>query len=254
MPMRFPYHWMFVLMLSSCLWFGGKKEELEGFSRTDAALKLRESPVMPPGGVESHCRQANAYYIKGRLEEAVEEYRKVVKLDPHHEEAHYNLGVVYDRMGRTEEAVKEWMTTLEINPVRLEALLALGLAYQEKGETGEAGRFLKEAISKYPQDSLLKYHLGEVLFAEGRHREALEAFNSVLLLNDAMIEARFGISVCMAELGRLEEALTEARGALSLHPELPEAHYTYGLILEKKGLTEEAQREFQKASELMAKE
>ncbi|MEK7242522.1 MAG: tetratricopeptide repeat protein, partial [Planctomycetota bacterium] len=209
MSIRLQYCWVFVLTLSSCLWFGGKKEEPEGFSHADAALRLQESPVIDLGGVESHFSQANAYYMGGALEDAVEGYGKVIRFDPRHEEAHYNLGIAYDRMGRVEDAIKEWTTTLEINPLRVDALLALGLAYKEKGELGEASKFLTKALNISPQDGLLQYHMGEVLFAEGRYREALEAFNSVLQLNNAMVDARFGASVCMAELGRLEEALTE---------------------------------------------
>lgn len=53
---------------------------------------------------------ATRLLAKGKLAEAVEEYKKIVKVDPRDLAARQKLGEIYARMGKTKEAVQEYQS------------------------------------------------------------------------------------------------------------------------------------------------
>ena len=76
-----------VLLLISCA--GGSKGR-----RSDKTLTL-----------EDHFQLGFNAAERGNLEEAVSEYKKVLKMDPKHSRARLNLGIVYARQGKWKEEI-----------------------------------------------------------------------------------------------------------------------------------------------------
>ena len=61
-----------------------------------------------------------------RLEDAIENYRRALAVQPDYLDALNNLGVVLKRMGRFEEAVECYQTALKTNPNHVDVLTNLG--------------------------------------------------------------------------------------------------------------------------------
>ena len=59
-----------------------------------------------PHAVFAQHRLAIAYFNLGKLQEAKEAFKKVLKLDPYHFEAMVNLGIILAQEGELEEAKK----------------------------------------------------------------------------------------------------------------------------------------------------
>ncbi len=57
-----------------------------------------------------------AYFLTGRYEEAIEEYKKAVKIDSDYRDAHVGLAATYAVLGREEEARTEVSEILRIEP------------------------------------------------------------------------------------------------------------------------------------------
>jgi tetratricopeptide (TPR) repeat protein len=55
-------------------------------------------------------------YQQGKLNEAVQTYRKGLKSVPDDLDLHYNLAVLLKKQGRRDEAIKEFRTALQIDP------------------------------------------------------------------------------------------------------------------------------------------
>jgi tetratricopeptide (TPR) repeat protein len=58
----------------------------------------------------------NTLKLQDRLEEAIEEYRKALEIDPHYANARYNLGDALRRQGRLEEAMEEFQLAVTHDP------------------------------------------------------------------------------------------------------------------------------------------
>ncbi|MDT4969122.1 MAG: hypothetical protein QOJ64_3859 [Acidobacteriota bacterium] len=57
---------------------------------------------------------ANAYLELGRLDEAITEYERILKLNPNYPLAHYHLAQAYERKGQNEQARAEYQRFLEV--------------------------------------------------------------------------------------------------------------------------------------------
>ena len=81
------------------------------------------------------------YYAR-RYDQATEQYRKTLEMDPNFAWAHYLLGVAYEQKGRYEESVAELQKAVgpsEVNTIRV---AALGRAYALAGRRSEAFNIL----------------------------------------------------------------------------------------------------------------
>ncbi|KAB2833450.1 MAG: tetratricopeptide repeat protein [Candidatus Brocadia sp.] len=58
------------------------------------------------------------YLRKGMYDEAIEEYKKAIEVDPNCVIAHFNLSIVYDKKGMKNEADQEYATYKRLKPKR----------------------------------------------------------------------------------------------------------------------------------------
>jgi tetratricopeptide (TPR) repeat protein len=86
--------------------------------RAEEALgHFREALRRPPlswnvDGAPEDCL-AEAYLGLGRLDEAIAEYERLLRLNPHYALAHYHLGQAYERKGERERARAAYSRFLE---------------------------------------------------------------------------------------------------------------------------------------------
>jgi Flp pilus assembly protein TadD len=59
---------------------------------------------------------ASALFKKGRLNEAINEFREALRLNPDYAEAHCNLGAALGTQGRLDEAVTHLQEALRLRP------------------------------------------------------------------------------------------------------------------------------------------
>lgn len=126
------------------------------------------------------ARAVNQYAVQlqqaGRIGEAVENYRKVMELEPTNADVHYNMGQALVALGRGDEAIGEFTKAVEINPKITRAYNYIGLVLADKGKYKEALENIDKAIAGEPEVSKLYRSRGMVLVALGRKSEAEKAF------------------------------------------------------------------------------
>lgn len=67
-----------------------------------------------------------AYDEEEMYQEAVIEYKNVIKLDPNHADAHYQLAKAYLNMGRARDSYWEMSETVRLDPSNMEAVMSFG--------------------------------------------------------------------------------------------------------------------------------
>jgi len=65
---------------------------------------------------ESLIELGKFYFINGKYDKAIEEFKKAIELNPRNSETYYNLGLVYEAKNNIEEARKMYEKSVEIDP------------------------------------------------------------------------------------------------------------------------------------------
>ena len=92
---------------------------------------------------EKHFRQGFSHQDQGSLDQAIEEYKKAVELNPNHLKAHMNLGAAYMRQEKYDQAIEEFSMVVKLNYYHANAHYNLGYIYSLKGEKEKAQEELK---------------------------------------------------------------------------------------------------------------
>ncbi len=130
-------------------------------------------------------------YEEGDYDRAGEHLRTAIRLDPDHPEAYLNLGLTLLRKGDYRKAAGYFREVLKRKPYSVDANEGLARCLARLGRYSEALKYVEEAIERSNKKVPEHFNTrGIVLFRLGRHREAKEAFETVLKLKPGSREAR----------------------------------------------------------------
>jgi tetratricopeptide (TPR) repeat protein len=188
------------------------------------------------------------YSAQGRYREAMEAYKKAIRIELSYEHAYFNLGAVYTVMGKHTDAVNAFVKAINSQPtihfpvpVRLDpdsarAYRNLSRAYgkllrfdrmrqaAKQAERIEAVESLKREIASKPDDSDALRRLGNLYYEMRRREEAVEVLKQAIRLKPDFADAHKVLGDSNVALGRLEDAVEAYKQAIRLKPEDPELH------------------------------
>lgn len=93
-----------------------------------------------------------ALFGAAEYEAAANDFLQAADLDPQNPKAPYHLGVLYRVMERQEEAIEAFRKSLKINPYHLDTLLALSRTLAGGGDYPAALGFCEKALALEPED------------------------------------------------------------------------------------------------------
>ena len=183
----------------------------------------------------------------GEKREAIENFRKVLKLDPLNVRAHFDLAVSHYEMGQLEEAQKELQATLAIAPYYNRAAELLGAVLLQEGNTAGAYSHFKKMLAVDADNYVANYQLGTLAAQEGKWDEGEHYLTAAVKADPGSAEAYNGLGVVYLMSGKLEKARSTLTEAIRLEPKLAETHFNLGLVYRQQNKTDEAAREFRSA-------
>lgn len=158
------------------------------------ALREDMERSLPPVEAEELSQELSA---ERELEGVFRKFQKGVQEQYGKEdyETHYNLGIAYREMGLLNEAIGEFRLVLKCADRAITATSMLATCYREKGQLARAEEILGEALDnpKYTgADGLagLAYELGRIIEVQGRHEDALANYYRAKELEPDHKEAR----------------------------------------------------------------
>ncbi|MBI5845922.1 MAG: tetratricopeptide repeat protein [Deltaproteobacteria bacterium] len=164
---------------------------------------------------------------RGETEKAISLYRKAINLYPDFAVARINLGSILTKKGRLQEAVDQFAKVVESpSPVikkteRAMALSNLGNVFMASGRPERAVEFFEKAVMMEPDWATALSNLGAALAASGRPVDALRPLMRALELDPGRIESRLNLARALYSLGRTEDAEKFLVQARALAPESP---------------------------------
>jgi Tfp pilus assembly protein PilF len=153
---------------------------------------------------------------------------------------HGNLGQALQNAGRVDEAVAEYERALKINPGMVAVLINMGNIVMAQGKLDAAEEWYKRAVAADPKQALTHYNLGGLYKAQKKTTPAIAAYTQALALNPNMAEARVNLGALFKDENRFEEAGAQYRQAIALDPKQSKAYNNLGLLLRESGRFDDA--------------
>ena len=140
----------------------------------------------------------DAYSQSGRLDDAIEQYRKALEIKPHYALAHYDWGVALGKQGKVDEAAKQFQAAVDINPNFAEAHYNLGVALVDAGRTNEAMDQFQKAVELDPDNAEAHNNLGNAFLQTGRIHDAVAQFQMAIQLKPDFTKAKVNLAEALA--------------------------------------------------------
>ncbi|MBU4258693.1 MAG: tetratricopeptide repeat protein [Proteobacteria bacterium] len=187
---------------------------------------------------------------QGRLEEAVLQYNKAIKIRPKFAMAHNNLGAALSREGKLKEAIYHFNEAVNIHPDYAKAHNNLATVLLTQGKFEEALSHYREALMINPEDEYTRKNLANFLSNHGRIDEALSHYNKALLFNPEDWDAHYKLGHILVKQEKINEALSHFAEVIRINPDYAPAYNEIGIILAKKGKLQKSNDFFLKAIQL----
>lgn len=136
------------LGLAYLQFYDAAKVDQANFER--ALALVRNGLQNDPKNEEGLYRLGLAYFSRGRLEEASQQFRALITNAPQHALAHLQLAMVLHQMARREEAVASYQAALRLLPENAAALTQLGYLYVQLNKPEAALDCFQKASAAQP--------------------------------------------------------------------------------------------------------
>jgi choline-sulfatase len=191
----------------------------------------------------------------GQHEKAVKTFRRLLLVDPSNILAHYNLGISYFNLQRGEDAVTEFKTVLKLaedSKYALEQITTptkelLGTIWIQQKEYAQARVQFEQVLTTVPRDFAAHYNLGWTAGLEGKLDEAISHIQVAVQVEPGNAEAHNFLGTLYLQKGDLPRARDQLAEATRIAPGFARAHYNLGIVLARQNADDNAAVEFRKA-------
>ena len=175
----------------------------------------------------------NALQKEGRLEEAMQAQKKVLKLDPDNPIAYMNIGNIYRDLGKLDQAVESTLQSLKLKPDNPDANMSLGRIYRLLGRSDQALSCLKKANEAWKKNEKTGMALAEILYDMGLYKEGIKVISgyntkrakNLLLSLYLCLDKKLAFNRCAKSL--IEKRWLDQRGVAAID----HANILYGQTL-----------------------
>jgi tetratricopeptide (TPR) repeat protein len=152
-------------------------------------------------------------------------WRDTISKNPTAAMAYNNLGEVLFSQGKINEAIECYRKCLAINPDHEKALNNLGSVYIAQGKLDEAIVEIEKALAISPDYAMAHANLANIYLAKNEVDKAISSYKKVLAINPDHPMSHNNLGLAYYNKGMLDEAIAEYQAALAINPDLGQAHY-----------------------------
>jgi tetratricopeptide (TPR) repeat protein len=237
---------------------------------------------------EKRVENAHELYERGRWQEALDELKAAIAINPYNGSWFFNLGLTYDALERFDEAIVSYRRALEMEPEDVEILNALGydcnragnfdeaigffqriesidpayepcycnriISHSEKGEHDKAEEMFFLARQYKEKCPICLYNIGHSLFARGLFDRALWCWQQVLAIDEEHPQVHARIADTYWAKGQLAEARVHFIQELRATPGDLDVMLDLGELLVEMGELGPAAEKFRQVLELSPEE
>ena len=203
----------------------------------------------------------------GLYNEAIDDYKKAIELNPNYEEAkkcserilefdnnnpesYFVQGFVKQNLGQYEEAIKNYNKAIKLTPNDSHIYNVRGLAKGNLAQHEEAIKDFDKAIELNPNYIYAYYNRGNAKYGLGQYYEAIKDYDKVIELAPNYSLAYNNRGVSKENLGQYKKAIKDYNKAIELDPNNSYIYYNRGVSKENLEQYKDALNDYKKALEL----
>jgi len=133
--------------------------------------------------------------------------------------AHVQLATYLLQHGKPQDAMKILQDAVKISPDFSGLLEYTGRVYEEAGRPDLARKVYEDGLRRFPNAAEFHYHVGLMLYNEGRLDEAITELRRACELNQQFFDWFNGLFAALWQSGRKTEAVEVLRTWMRAHPE-----------------------------------
>ncbi len=164
------------------------------------------------------------YLEENRLEEAAQEFAKVVRLAPEQAAGYANLALVSLQLGRYDQAARRVREAMQLKPDDPEIVLILATVYQLTGRTDEAQDLLEGLLRRAPGEVRALYALATLALErddDSSRQRAAAWLEQLVGRAPANVAARITLADVLLRLGQADSAAGHLEEVQRQLPEIP---------------------------------
>ncbi len=174
--------------------------------------------ALDPNLVDAHLARATLLEQTGNKQDALDEIKKTLALDPSNPKTLLWQARLYMRLNRWAEAEQTFHRVLKERPNSWVTYSSLGFALHEQGKYQQAIDAFRAASVAAPGSSMTSSNLGAEYLQIGDFAEAAKRLKKSLELQQDSDDTAANISLALRYQGKYEEALPFAQKAVALNP------------------------------------
>ena len=178
---------------------------------------------------------------------------RLTKLAPDSEFTHAMKAEALSDADRLDDAILEFKEVLRKTPDFPGIHLGLGQVYWKKKDNADAMEQLTLALQEEPNQPLANYYMGDMLVDAQKFREAIPHLKITVAVYPELGRARFLLGKAYRGTGDNQAALQEFQEALKLDPDYKEVHFQLYQLYARLGDREKSQ-EHLRISERLTRE
>ena len=217
-------------------------------NQAEKAMELLEN-YLPSADEEEKYTIAEIYIQWGLIQEAIAILNELLQSYPQESELKVQLADLYTELENDEEAINLLNEIDEEDPEYVSALVQLADLYQSQGLFEVAQQKLLSAKQIEPNEVIIDFALGELLFSTGEYNQAITYYEKVRTemdeINYVSIDER--LAEAYAAAGEYEKSLSFYD---SLESEEPDTLFKYGLAAHQASRNDIAIHAWEKVIEL----
>ncbi|MBI9089879.1 MAG: tetratricopeptide repeat protein [Desulfobacterium sp.] len=214
-------------------------------NRLDEALaNVKKALKINPAEKRVHSDLGVIYSRMKRFDLALKHLKLALEIDPDFFDAQYNLGNTLQRMGEVDGAAVRYLEAFRLNPLHIETLTSLGTVLSEKNKNGEAINYFRRALDIRPDDPAILEKIGKILYALGQYDDAYAKFKKIIEIDPYNFSARYNIGLVWFQKGKKELAASCFQEVLVEKPDHVDSIYNLGVIFAGQGNGDAAAKQY----------
>jgi tetratricopeptide (TPR) repeat protein len=202
------------------------------------------------GRIDEWMREAFALHQSGRLADAEDRYRRILRARPGNVDALYLLGEIANRSGRYERAIELIGKAIAANDKVAAFHHELGSALRANRDPIRAEQSFARAIELAPDDLQSLTDLGDLQLDLGKAAAAEQSFREIQRRVPGLLATRVNLGSALTAQNRLDEATESLHEALKQDPFCVQALINLSVVSIKRKDIPGAQRLLERALEI----